>query len=552
MTWQAPGPGTWERDQSHFDRTVTPLMVDLMEAAAPRGIREGFDLTGAPLATMDVRFVHGQMYRRLVPIIGGSGRGPQTPPPAWLVRAVFAVHPRLRRRVRTAESAMVDKTWSDEADRWDDTWKPALIATNRRLAAFDVVGATSAELADHLADTLGHAERAMVLHFRLHISDLGPIALLLDHANDWQLDAATVMSALAGSSPATTAPRDALRPLAAELAAHGVTPTSLDDVRAASDLAATLLDDYMREFGTRLTTGYDVTDLTLAELPELILSALSDERLDAQTTAAQEAAQRGAEALEHLCSEVPPADRELFDELVDDARRLYGLRDENGPITAEWPCGVLRTGLLEAGRRLVAAGRLHAVDHVFDLDAVEVVGVLRGEPGPRADAVATRHRNRLARAHTDSPPYLGPAPLEPDLDSLPEAMRRMMRMSVNVVSLLEADDAAARDGDALSGTGIGTTPYRGTARVVADADEALERCRPGDVVVTRFTAPTFNSVLALAGAVVTEHGGLLCHTAVIARELGIAAVVGVAGALDIEDGVDVEVDPVAGVVSVVG
>ncbi len=88
--------------------------------------------------------------------------------------------------------------------------------------------------------------------------------------------------------------------------------------------------------------------------------------------------------------------------------------------------------------------------------------------------------------------------------------------------------------------------------MVADADEALERCEPGDVVITRFTAPTFNSVLALAGAVVTEHGGLLCHTAVIARELGIAAVVGVAGALDIEDGAEVEVDPVAGVVSVVG
>ena len=38
-TWQPPGPGTWERDSSHFDTTVTPLMVELMEHAAPAGIR---------------------------------------------------------------------------------------------------------------------------------------------------------------------------------------------------------------------------------------------------------------------------------------------------------------------------------------------------------------------------------------------------------------------------------------------------------------------------------------------------------------------------------
>ena len=80
-----------------------------------------------------------------------------------------------------------------------------------------------------------------------------------------------------------------------------------------------------------------------------------------------------------------------FDGLVADARRLYGLRDENGPITAEWPGGILRMILLEVGRRLVAAGRLRTVDHVFDLSAVELTGALRGEPGPRAEAVATRH-----------------------------------------------------------------------------------------------------------------------------------------------------------------
>ena len=70
---------------------------------------------------------------------------------------------------------------------------------------------------------------------------------------------------------------------------------------------------------------------------------------------------------------------------------------------------------------------------------------------------------------------------------------------------------------------------------------------PGDVVVAPYTAPTYNSVLAMAGAIVTEQGGLLCHAAVIARELGLPAVIGAPGAMtSIPDGATVEVDPVQG------
>jgi phosphohistidine swiveling domain-containing protein len=59
-------------------------------------------------------------------------------------------------------------------------------------------------------------------------------------------------------------------------------------------------------------------------------------------------------------------------------------------------------------------------------------------------------------------------------------------------------------------------------------------------------------VLAVCGAVVTEEGGALAHAAVLARELGLPAVVGAAGALGtIPDGAQVEVDPGAGTVRLV-
>jgi pyruvate,water dikinase len=76
---------------------------------------------------------------------------------------------------------------------------------------------------------------------------------------------------------------------------------------------------------------------------------------------------------------------------------------------------------------------------------------------------------------------------------------------------------------------------------------------PGDVLVVPCTTPAFNMVLTLAGAIVTAEGGALSHAAVLARELGIPAVVGAPGALhEIPDGATVEVDPVAGTVRVVG
>jgi rifampicin phosphotransferase len=547
LVWTAPGPGTWERDQSHFSTTVSRLTIEVMEQAAPKGMREGSALIGAPIDTMEVRFVNGQMYRRLVPVIGGSGKGPSKPPPAWLVRAVFAVHPRLRRRAQLAGRALEAKSWRAEADRWDSEWKPTLVATNRRLGRIDLGDLTDSGLADHLDACLDHLLWSTALHFRLHVSDLGPIAVLLDRTTAWGIDPGEVMAALTGSSPATSGPRDALRPLARELADRDVDARSFDDIRRAGEKAAELLDDYIAEYGHRLTTGYDLTDLTLAEMPEVVLASLRDVRLGSDRTAAKEAEDRGAAALSHLRSQVAATDLAQFDDMVEDARRLYGLRDENGPLTFEWPGGVLRLALLEAGSRFVRTGRLASPEHVFDLSRVELVGALRGEPGPRADAVQTRHVRRLAQGEVESPAHLGPAPVEPDLSGLPDAMQELMRMTLNVLGLLEAVPNAAH----LTGTGIGVEAYRGTARVVADADEAMERAEPGDVIITRFTAPTFNSVLAMAGAVVTEQGGLLCHTAVIARELGIAAVVGASGALGIPDGSDVIVDPVAGTVTVV-
>ena len=108
-------------------------------------------------------------------------------------------------------------------------------------------------------------------------------------------------------------------------------------------------------------------------------------------------------------------------------------------------------------------------------------------------------------------------------------------------------------GSGLHGTGIGSHTYRGIARRAGSPEEALDSLDPGDVLVVPFTTPAYNVVLSIAGGLVTSVGGPLCHAAVLARELGIPAVIGAPRALvDIEDGQEVEIDSVAGEVRLVG
>jgi len=94
---------------------------------------------------------------------------------------------------------------------------------------------------------------------------------------------------------------------------------------------------------------------------------------------------------------------------------------------------------------------------------------------------------------------------------------------------------------------VGTEPYTGRACVAATPEDALAKLEPGDVLVTTTTTPAYEAILPIAGAVVTEHGGLISHSALMARELGLPAVVGVARATAaIPDGAKIEVDPSPG------
>lgn len=92
-----------------------------------------------------------------------------------------------------------------------------------------------------------------------------------------------------------------------------------------------------------------------------------------------------------------------------------------------------------------------------------------------------------------------------------------------------------------SGRSIGQRIGAGRARVVASLDD-MHKVEAGDVLITEMTDPDWEPVMKRSAAIVTNRGGRTCHAAIIARELGIPAVVGCGNATEtITDGQDVTV-----------
>ena len=117
------------------------------------------------------------------------------------------------------------------------------------------------------------------------------------------------------------------------------------------------------------------------------------------------------------------------------------------------------------------------------------------------------------------------------LQARPETVKSQAEGQVEQRFKLKGQGTVLAEGRAI-GQKIGTGPVR-----LVDSVAEMERVQPGDVLVTDMTDPNWEPVMKRASAIVTNRGGRTCHAAIIARELGIPAVVGCGDATDkLKDG----------------
>lgn len=221
--------------------------------------------------------------------------------------------------------------------------------------------------------------------------------------------------------------------------------------------------------------------------------------------------------------------RLLFERLLAWCERYYALR-ENMRYHADLFLAALRYLALAAADRLVAARTLTERDDVFYLEADELRAALDGATDSHAlGGVAARRRAEYRTYEASEAPESLLGDDAPPLPARPRATRARTQ--------------------ALQGLGVSPGRAAGAARVVRSLDD-LHAVRAGDVIVAASTDPSWTSLLALAGALVLEMGGLLSHGAIVARELGIPAVVNVADATRLlATGDHVVVDGAAGTIA---
>jgi pyruvate,water dikinase len=192
----------------------------------------------------------------------------------------------------------------------------------------------------------------------------------------------------------------------------------------------------------------------------------------------------------------------------------------------------MRRDIFEIGRRLVARGALAQPADVFLLSITELESAIDGGDLPSPDALAARarHMDELARL---APPQVVKVGEVPHVDTW-------------AVKGADAGEAGAE----LQGVPGSPGKATGRVRVVRDPYGDIPP-EPGEILVAPFTDPGWTLMFMAADAVVVEVGGALSHAVVVARELGIPAVVSVENCCELlHTGDLIEVDGSTGIVRI--
>jgi phosphohistidine swiveling domain-containing protein len=525
--YEAPGPGSWNLDPVHFPRPVTRYWAGMHPEPFRRGTGEFMAFYGTPIAAMETQYVNGFAYNAMRP----------------------APDAEIPQRFARAEEVWEKKVWREQLREWDETFKPAAVKTHRELQSVDADALSDDELVAYLKRCREHHTQMIFQHMRFTASAMIPVGDLLAHLGAWtEVAPAVSLAMLRGAAPVSAGASGELERLIAAITgdkaarelldADGDPGKTLAELRGFGGAVGTAMTEYLDLVGCRLLDGFDISGRYALELPDVLLRSIR-----ASVDGAGNDTDDVDARIAAIRSQVPAEHRAEFDELLGEARLMYRLRDERGVFSDIWASGIMRRAVLAAGRRLEDKGRVNDAEHFVDADFDEMCALVTGTGGPSADELAQRFTERSSRTAKEAPLSLGPpSPPPPDPAGLPPGVARVMHAVGISMGALFGSSEAEHEENMLRGLAASGGTYVGPARRVSGPSE-FDRIVQGDVLVTESTTEAFNILLPLLGAIVTDAGGLLSHSAIVAREYGIPGVVGTRDATDrITDGTRVRVN----------
>jgi pyruvate,water dikinase len=435
--------------------------------------------------------------------------------------------------------------------RWYTEYEPEVRAINGETIARDHRGLSDEALADALEQVVAGRERQAELHY-LTVFPAGTAVIAFEQVYSGLFGAPQAgehLGLLQGFPNKALEVDAGLWRLAAEARKdhrvlallRTVDPHELHAVLARDPKTAwfrTLVVEYLEKYGWR-GGEHDVAAVTWREDPAPAYAFIREyaERPDhdpdddlQSLVAAREARERS------LVERLDGPQAEQFRQVLAGAQQYLPAEEDHNFWIDQQGIAVHRLPVLEAADRLVCAGMIANRDDVFFLEFDELVAALRGRPADLRELVASRRWTQQQNTLHQPPVTLGTPP-PPDMPEDP--------FMVNFFGgrpMPSPDPRIVRGNAASAGTATGT------ARVLRSLDEA-GRLAAGEIIVCAATMPSWTPLFALAAAVVTDHGGALSHTAIVAREYGLPAVVGTkVGTEVIRDGQTVTVDGTNGTV----
>ncbi len=537
LQYEPPGPGSWNLDAVHFPRPVTRYWTEMHPAPFKRGFREFAVYYGMVIDGLETAYINGFAYNTMRP----------------------APDAEIPQRFQRAEEVWAGKLWRDQLRDWDETFKPASIRTHRELQSVDIEALSDEELCAYLTRCREHHVEMIYQHMRHSGAAMIAIGDLLAHAGDWTgVPPAELLGMMRGAAPVSAGVSGELGQMIAAVKADpaarelldsdGEPGVVLEQLRGLDSDAGRAVSEYLDLTGYRLLDGFDISGRYALELPDQLLRAI---RISVAGSADDETAAEVEAKVAEVRGKVPEEHRAEFDGMLDEARLMYRIRDERGVFSDIWASGIMRRAAIGAGRRVAARGRIHDPEHFVDAGFEEMLALVSGTNGPSADELQRRFTWRTTHNAKEAPASLGPpAPPPPDPSGLPPGVGRVMRAMGIVIDAMFGSSTAEHEEHVLKGLAASGGVYEGPARRVSGPSE-FGRIQQGDVLVTESTTEAFNILLPLLGAIVTDSGGLLSHSAIVAREYGIPGVVGTREATDrIPDGARVRVNGDAAEVTV--
>jgi rifampicin phosphotransferase len=247
-----------------------------------------------------------------------------------------------------------------------------------------------------------------------------------------------------------------------------------------------------------------------APLLDTIRFYLGGEGQDPYERQARIAAKR-EEATAAVLARLDPVRRTGFIRLLRWAQDIGPVR-EDALADVGLASPLMRRMLLELGRRLVATGTIERPENVFWLHHQEILDWIADPQAVPGLAAEVEHRQEIWRGQRRATP--------------PQLLPKNARWHRLFDSMMPAA-SEEQTGAVIKGIGASGGQVTAAARVLGGPSE-FGQMRPGEVLVASITTPAWTSLFAMASGVVTDIGGPLSHSSIVAREYGIPAVLGTA------------------------